>query len=65
MRMISDVDPLSTADDTQMSPKGGHFLQDDIARFDNSFFRISDTEAKVSIRMLGSLSERSILLTLC
>ena len=57
MRMSSDIDSLSPADDMQMSPKGGHFLQDDIARFDNSFFRISDTEARVSNRMLGSLSE--------
>ncbi|KAL8928322.1 MAG: hypothetical protein Q9172_001006 [Xanthocarpia lactea] len=31
----------------QLNPKGAHFLQDDIAHFDNAFFRISDKEASV------------------
>lgn len=40
-----------------MIPKGGHFLKDDIARFDNTFFRISDKEASVSIHLLYALSD--------
>ena len=36
----------------QLNPKGAHFLQDDIAHFDNAFFRISDKEASVSVLCL-------------
>ncbi|KAL8706673.1 MAG: hypothetical protein Q9201_000307 [Fulgogasparrea decipioides] len=38
-----------------LNSKGAHFLQDDIAQFDNSFFRISDKEASVSIYLPHSL----------
>lgn len=41
----------------QTNSKGGHFLKEDIAHFDNSFFRISDTEAKVSHRIFSFLFE--------
>lgn len=40
--------PMSQLTAVQLNPKGGHFLKDNIACFDNSFFRISDKEASVS-----------------